>query len=73
MFKMEFELLKAAILLIVFGIFLPSFDTYSDFAFAYSLTSGTYEYHCDDTPGSSKISSYNMPLNPTHPNLTQSK
>ena len=40
---LDYELLKVASLLVVFNIFLPSFNTYSDIAFSYSLISGTYE------------------------------
>ena len=40
---LDYELLKVASTLVVFNIFLPSFDTYSDIAFSYSLISGTYE------------------------------
>ena len=39
----DLEILKAAILLVAFGIVLPSFDTYSDISFSYSLINGTYE------------------------------
>ena len=52
---MEWLLIKVAILLIVFGIFLPSFDTYSDLAFSYSLFTGTYQYYCDRKTISGKI------------------
>ena len=40
---LDYEILKVASTLVVFGILLPSFDTYSDLAFSYSLISGTYE------------------------------
>ena len=40
---LDYELLKVASTLVVFNIFLPSFDTYSDIAFSYSLISGTCE------------------------------
>ena len=41
--SLDYELLKVASTLVVFIIFLPSFDTYSDIAFSNSLISGTYE------------------------------
>ena len=37
------ELIRVAILLIVFGIVLPTFDNYSDIVFSYSLLTGNYE------------------------------
>ena len=37
------ELLTCAIMLIAFGICLPSLDTYSDLSFAIKLITGTYE------------------------------
>ena len=40
---LDYELLKVASTLVVFNVFLPSFDTYSDIAFSNSLISGTYE------------------------------
>ena len=36
------ELVKVAIFMVLFGILLPTFDTYSDGYFSYSLISGTY-------------------------------
>ena len=37
------ELIRVAILLIVFGIVLPTFDNYSDLIFSHSLLTGNYE------------------------------
>ena len=42
------ELIRVAILLIVFGIVLPTFDNYSDLIFSHSLLTGNYEAW--DTP-----------------------
>ena len=39
----DWEIWKAACLMIVFGILLPFFDVYSDINFAVSLITGTYE------------------------------
>ena len=39
---MEFALIKVILLLIFFGIILPSFDGYTDIILAYQLLSGTY-------------------------------
>ena len=39
----DLEIWKTGCLMIVFGILLPSFDIYSDFAFSISLITGTYE------------------------------
>ena len=37
------ELIRVAILLIIFGILLPTFDNYSDLIFSHSLLTGNYE------------------------------
>ena len=37
------ELIRVAILLIVFGIVLPTFDNYSDLIFSHSLLTGNFE------------------------------
>ena len=37
------ELIRVTILLIVFGIVLPTFDNYSDLIFSHSLLTGNYE------------------------------
>ena len=39
---MEFALIKVILILIFFGIILPSFDGYTDIILAYQLLSGTY-------------------------------
>ena len=39
---MDFVLIKVILILIFFGIILPSFDGYSDIILAYHLLSGTY-------------------------------
>ena len=43
----DLELIRVALMLIVFNILLPSFDIYSDLAFSSSLLSGTYEPYDD--------------------------
>ena len=43
------ELIRVAILLIVFGIVLPTFDNYSDLIFSHSLLTGNYEVWIDST------------------------
>jgi len=40
------ELIRVAILLIVFGIVLPTFDNYSDIIFSHSLLTGNFEVDC---------------------------
>ena len=42
----DLELFRVALMLIVFNILLPSFDTYTDLAFSSSLLRGTYEQFC---------------------------
>ena len=37
------ELIRVAVLLIVFGIVLPTFDNYSDLIFSHSLLTGNFE------------------------------
>ena len=42
----DLELVRVALMLLVFNVLLPSFDVYSDLAFSSSLLSGTYEPYC---------------------------
>ena len=44
------ELIRVAILLIIFGIVLPTFDNYSDLIFSHSLLTGNYESWITPTP-----------------------
>ena len=44
------ELIRVAILFIVFGIVLPTFDNYSDLIFSHSLLTGNYEAFSFSTP-----------------------
>ena len=44
------ELIRVAILLIVFGIVLPTFDNYSDLIFSHSLLTGNYKSWRTRTP-----------------------
>ena len=42
----DYQILKVALLMIAFGIFLPTLDSYSDAALSYSFFTGTYEPYC---------------------------
>ena len=43
----DYQILRVALLLIAFGIFLPTLDTYSDIGLSYSFFTGTYEPYCE--------------------------
>ena len=46
----DVELYKEAAVLLATGVFLPSFDVYSDITLSYSLFSGTYAETCPEHP-----------------------